>query len=766
MMRWFISLLLTPWICTASAAADQLEGQIGAVDGKTFAVVLDGDLDPQPGDALSVLVDVPGVGLAKVAEGKVSAVENGIAICEITEATGTPAIGHRVRIDSSNPIRRKKQEPPPPPAMPGETPAATMPEATPAAVPVEIPVPTETDRETIRVLARALAEHHLSAHPLDDEIAERTLKLLIDSLDKDKLYFLRPDLQSLQRRVSQFDDQLRTGDLSLAFEVFSVWLERFHASHAMYERLLEDPIDWNLDERLNKYTDFAATQEEWRERWRKQVKKDVLAQMATGADESTAISQAWRLQLERSAQVFRWDHAAMTSRVADVLCDAFDPQSAFFAQSELTDRQVELQKRMVGIGATLKEQNGYTEILAMFPDSPASLSGKLHPGDRIAAVSEGLDGEWVNVFGKSISDTVNLIRGPEGTTVRLRVLPKDSFEARIVPLVRKTVNVSQFGSAVLKGDLIGDRPTAKIGYVYLPSFYSATNGKYDPGGHGSTNDLRRALADFQTKRVDVVVLDLSNNGGGHLQESINLCGLLIGNQYKAVYIRDRNGESGYAADEQVNRVWNGPLVVLTSQQTSGGAEIVTAAIKDHRAGLVIGSRRTFGNGVTKGQFQLNSKAGESLGIAHIVTDKIYRPTGDSLQGRGVPTDVILPSQSDLLVTTEDQNPWSLAFDRITTEAIPVRSSRINESLIAQLTKNSESRRAGNHYFQVLTELEQLQAELSAKGQSLRRDTYLEERRSLGDSDKNDTPLPGIPDVMLDGRLREALKVALEYAMRK
>jgi carboxyl-terminal processing protease len=250
-----------------------------------------------------------------------------------------------------------------------------------------------------------------------------------------------------------------------------------------------------------------------------------------------------------------------------------------------------------------------------------------------------------------------------------------------------------------------------------------------------------------------------------LQEAINLCGLLIGNKRSAVYLRERESQAGYAADERIAGAWKGPLVVLTSSLTAGGAEIMAAAVKDHRAGLVFGSPRTFGMGVSKGRFELTSSSGESLGQAHIVTTKSYRVTGESLQGRGVPSDVILPVHQDLLTVTEDQRPYSLANDRIKVDPLPARTSAITESLVAQLAKSSEARRADNRYFQELKELERWQAELKGKGVTLQREKYLAERRAEAHEKEKDKPLPGIPEVVLDGRLREALKTALEFAAK-
>ena len=374
----------------------------------------------------------------------------------------------------------------------------------------------------------------------------------------------------------------------------------------------------------------------------------------------------------------------------------------------------------------------------------------------------------VDVVGIPLSDAVSMMRGERGSTLRLRVLKPGEFEAAVYKLQRDKVDISSFGSTLVTGDSLPDRSRAKVGFVYLPTFYRTDAGP-EEDHRSTTRDVERVLKEFARQKADVVVIDMRQNNGGSLTEAVDICGLFLGSEGTVLQVRGRDGEVQAYAPADIQLAWTGPLVLLAGRQSAGSPEILAAAVQDYGRGLVVGDAKTHGLGTVASLIDLRPDgAAENaplLGQLKVAHQKFYRASGAGTQLRGVVPHVAFPSPNDALKLGEESKPYALKFDEVPAAEFQRVDYGLDEKLVATLNQRSARRRGDSAYFQQLTERLAGQSEHAGEV-NLQLEAYLAAQR--GDSSSAAAELPHLGDlveVKLDGYLTEALAVSLDYAAR-
>ena len=379
----------------------------------------------------------------------------------------------------------------------------------------------------------------------------------------------------------------------------------------------------------------------------------------------------------------------------NAFAETIDPHTNYFSPPDASRFKDEMAQSFEGIGASLRSENDYTKIMEIMPGGPAMKSGLLHKDDRIVGVAQG-DGPMVDVIGWAIDDVVKRIRGPKGTTVRLNILPFDApagATPKEVKLVRDKITLEEgiAKSEVIKLDYNG-KPY-NLGVITIPGFYQATDdrAKGDRNYNSTTRDVRRFLTDLKSQKVDGVVIDLRNNGGGSLDEAINLSGLFI-KEGPVVQVRAASGEVDVDEDPDPSVVYDGPLAVLVNRFSASASEIFAAAIQDYKRGIVIGEQ-TYGKGTVKQLIDLNQfmpKEPEKVGMLKVTRSKFYRINGASTQRKGVTPDVELPSAFSAEEYGESSQPTALPWDQITSTRYQTYRD-VSEALLNKLRQDYESR---------------------------------------------------------------------------
>jgi len=578
------------------------------------------------------------------------------------------------------------------------------------------------ERIATRVADR-LPHTHLNRDDFNDTIATNALLLFIDSLDYDHSFFLASDIAEFQLQATNLDDQVAAGNTDFAQTVFVRFKERVTNRVAYVNQLIDKGFDLDQAETYRWKRDTApwsANQAEWDDLWRKKVKNDFVSRVAAvnaGADDekpktTNAVTGVKAAKVLTPVEAVRerykqyqllidnnFDREMVLERYLSAFTHSYDPHSDYLSPRGVEDFDINMSLSLVGIGATLRSEDGTAKIEKLIPGGPAEQDGRLLPGDKIIAVAQG-DKEPVSILYWPLSKAVRIIRGEKGTKVVLTVIPADDTtgtSTKTIDLIRDEVKLeAQAAKGAVRAFTETNGVPYRIGVLTLPEFYAnfeaARNG--DDNARRASTDVRRILNEFATNRLDGVILDLRNNGGGSLTEAIDIAGLFIPIG-PIVQVREQRGVS-VLPDGDPETVYSGPLIVLVNRLSASASEIVAAALQDYGRAIIVGDSKTHGKGTVQTVFPL-SKFNDDLGSIKVTTASFYRIAGGSTQLKGVVPDVVLPSLYDALEIGEEYLPHALPWSQVRSAYYRPWMESV-KSAIPELKELSSVRRTGNPAF--------------------------------------------------------------------
>jgi carboxyl-terminal processing protease len=431
--------------------------------------------------------------------------------------------------------------------------------------------------------------------------------------------------------------------------------------------------------------------------------------------------------------------------IENVFCESFDPHTNYFSPKNFDNFKIQLNQEFEGIGARLSTDDDYTVVSEIIVGGPADKSAQLHVNDRITGVGQGQDGNIVEVIGWRLDDVVQLIRGPKQTLVRLELLRAGSAadaSADTISLIREKIKLEDQSP---RGELMEVEHEGKkynIALIDIPTFYSNYDAfrSKDPNFNSTTRDVRRILQDFNPAKLDGIILDLRGNGGGYLNEAVDLTGLFI-EKGPVVQVRNSTGRLNVEWDNDEQELYNGPLVVIVDRLSASASEIFAAAIQDYRRGIVIGSQ-TFGKGTVQNPVDLNQflpDLPKRAGQIKLTVSKFYRINGGSTQNLGVIPDITFPSRFTLMDIGESASGRALMWDKIE----PLKYDTLNTlSKIFPLIKTRSGVRLSKNreYGDLLKSMDELKVRSEQKEISLQEEKRRQERAKEPDPD--DPAVPG------------------------
>jgi carboxyl-terminal processing protease len=534
--------------------------------------------------------------------------------------------------------------------------------------------PTPQQRMLAPRIASILEQNHYRHIPIDRQLSPLVYQHFLTTLDGQHSYFLASDIASFERWKYQFGDMIHTGQVDPAYLIFNVLQQRNRERIAYALKLLDTEPNWTTNETLlvdRTHATWPTTEAQMDELWRLRVKNDAISLMLAGKGET------W----QQAADTLRKRYQSVLRRIGEVspedvfealmnsYCAAYDPHSNYFSPRSSEEYRIQMSGSYEGIGASLGQTDDYVTVTGVLPGGPAAADGTLKPNDRITAVGQGAGGSLVDIIGWRLDDVVQLIRGKEGTIVRLQILPAGSTPGtpeRMLSLTRNKVTLQSQAPKQEVRQIMRDGRTYKIGVITIPIFY---NDMEDTGGgntsnHSTTNDVRRLLQQLTAGGgVDALVLDLRGDGGGYLPEAIGLTHLFV-NHGPVVQLRDTTGQLEVLDQPDSGQVYSGPLAVLVDRTSASASEIFAGAIQDYHRGLIIG-QTTFGKGTVQSVIPLNRWSSSPVqGQVTVTIGKFYRVTGESTQLRGVTPDIMLPSPISLGDFGESMMENALPWDRI------------------------------------------------------------------------------------------------------
>jgi carboxyl-terminal processing protease len=529
-----------------------------------------------------------------------------------------------------------------------------------------------------------LSEIHFSPKKIDDNFSKEIFKkyLQSDKVDPQKNIFLASDIQALKKYETTIDDEIRGGAIQFVPAVTEIYKKRLLETEQIYKTLLAQPFDFSKDETANldpDKIDFPANEAERKEMWRKRMKYLVLDRYADlidarekekGKEGYVAKTDAQLEQdaRERVMKIMDRSYERLKSHFDDderfnefvvTITESMDPHTTFFPPVEKRYFDEQMSGRFFGIGASLREEEGNIKIATLLTGSPAWKSGQVNVGDIILKVAQG-SGDPVDLTGFFVEDAVKIIRGQKGTEVKL-TLKKADGSVKTVPLIRdEIVQDETFArSAVVNTE------KGKIGFIYLPEFYADFD---NPKGARCSEDVRKEIIKLKEQKVDGIIMDLRNNGGGSLYDVVQMVGLFI-EDGPIVQVKDRDGKPQIYRDRDKSVLYDGPLAVMVNEFSASASEIFAAAIQDYGRGVIIGSTTTYGKGTVQRNIGLDktmgiAEANSDLGTVKLTLQKFYRINGGSTQLRGVSSDIVLPDVFEFSPLREKNNPDALPWDEI------------------------------------------------------------------------------------------------------
>ena len=551
-------------------------------------------------------------------------------------------------------------------------------------------------------VANMLQNRHYSRMTFDDDVSQQLLDSYLGYLDYNRLYFTQEQVDKFQKDYGKHLDRflLKDADISPAMEIYEIykanvvarvkkiqelvetkefkfdtdrtverrrkdspWPKNDADANAVWERIIEGQL---LDEELARISREKKRAEKIAkaEKEGKEVPKPSADDNAKESSKEKIVKRYDRFLLSLDEN----DEEDICNIFLSSLAGVYDPHSEYFSQSELENFQIGMSNHLIGIGALLRTDEGAAKIEGLVVGGPAEKAGELQIKDRVIGVAQGEDGEMVDILYMKLNKIVDLIRGEENTIVRLKVIPGDATDDSVtkeISIVRAKVDLKdKLANAELIETLDNKGEKVRYGWINLYSFYA----DMEDGSVSTTRDVRTLLDRLIKEKVSGLVLDLRGNGGGSLEEAINLTGLFI-RKGPVVQAKDWRGKESSRSSTNRWPVYEGPMIVLTDRISASASEILAAALQDYDRALIVGDKSSFGKGTVQtimqvAQFMPLFMGRARAGALKVTIQKFYRISGGSTQLRGVIPDVILPSYRDSLETGEEFLDHALEYDEI------------------------------------------------------------------------------------------------------
>lgn len=590
-------------------------------------------------------------------------------------------------------------------AQPEKVTAAVQPAVASQAGPSTQLKPSVAQTQAALWASRVLARYHYKAVPLDDAMSAKIFDAYFKSLDSEKLYFTQSDIDGFAPARTKLDDAINNEDLTLPFQMFGTYQQRFSDRMAYARELVaKGKFDFTTDESLQidrEKAPWAKSEDEARDLWRKRVKNDWLRLKLAGKDDK-AIRETLDKRYEGyQTRLKKLNNEDVFQMFMNAYAMAIEPHTNYLGPRSAENFDISMRLSLDGIGAVLQSREDYTVIREVVPGGPADKSGKLKVGDRIVGVAQG-NGQFTDVMGWRIDDVVQLVRGERDSTVRLDVLPADAGQDGkhiTVALVRKKITMEEQSAKKQIIEVKDGGVKRRIGVISLPTFYQdfEARRKGDKDFKSATRDVQRILGELKKEKVDNVLIDLRNNGGGSLIEAVELTGLFI-DKGPVVQQRTAEGRVEVESDTNAGLAWDGPMGVLINRGSASASEIFAAAIQDYGRGVVIGEP-SFGKGTVQtlinlDRFSQNDKL--KYGELKMTIAQFFRINGGTTQLRGVTPDIKLPVTSDAENFGESSYDNALPWVQIK-PATYLPSGDLKE-LIGPLQKKHEARIAKDKDF--------------------------------------------------------------------
>ena len=589
--------------------------------------------------------------------------------------------------------------------------------------------------QQVYYIQKRFLKHHIQHTKLTSALRDQVLDRFIQNLDREKIYFLKSDIATIKRKNKRLFANLKKQRCHGLYYIYSIFSKRVKERMKTANQYLDSNFLFNkklkyiLDDDLKKYPSSEKEADN-------KIKNYIQYQTANVFSFEKDLEKDPKKAFEKSKkqvsyilnnfkkQVLSWKPKLNRKEIRDcrmkskhsfkacrptkwfsnylnAYSQSLDSHSSYLDNEDLEEFYISMNLELEGIGATLSSRFGYTVVERLIEGGAASKSKKIKEKDKILAVGQNKN-NMVNIFGERLEDVVSIIRGPKGTPVFLKISRKKKNEESaisIVKLIRDKVDIKEEKASISYHKVKTKNKTYKVGLIKVPTFYGSTFGK------SVTRDVKKLLTKAKKQKISSLVLDLSNNRGGSLDEAVDLSGLFFA-EGNVVKQSERNNSNPYQTfkDRDKRVFYKGPLVVLVNRFSASASEIVSGTLQDYNRAVIVGSDHTFGKGSVQSVEPLSLK----LGALKTTVGLYFIPSGKSTQKEGVSSDIVFPSVFNIDKLGEKNLDNVLPSEQIQDFKSPAKEifskeknnwKPVDKTIIEQLKKSSSQRIAKNKKFQ-------------------------------------------------------------------
>ena len=570
-------------------------------------------------------------------------------------------------------------------------------------------LPSETHKNATRFITRVINSIHYRKKAIDDDLSSLMFDRYLDSLDANRSFFLKDDIDyfSTQYRLA-LDQTLLDSNLDPAFNIFNRYRTRIKERSDYAIDQLEKDFNFTIDENYQfnrQELDWAKNINELNEIWRKRVKNDMLNLVLNNKEIAAAKEMLKKRYKRIYTSAFQLESNDVFQAFINAYTTAIEPHTNYLSPRVSENFDISMRLSLEGIGAVLRSEHDHTLIQKIIPGGPADLSKKLHSKDKIIGVGQGKNGEIIDVIGWRLDDVVELIRGPKGTILRLEIIPSKTNSGDLSQIITLTRNKIKLEESEAQSKII-DLPALnqKIGVIEVPTFYIdfGAQARGDKNFKSTSRDVSKLLHELKQESVTGVIIDLRSNGGGSLAEALATTGVFI-KSGPIVQTKSSSGSINVSVDPDSSLIYSGPLAVLVDRNSASASEIFAGAIQDYQRGIIIGEP-TYGKGTVQTIIDLNTLIKNSQtdhGKLKATIQKFFRISGSSTQNKGVIPDIIFPTAMNIEKHGERALEHSLPWEEIA----PAQYTKLNAptALYDQVRVSHEARIKSNKAFQLLLE---------------------------------------------------------------
>ena len=603
----------------------------------------------------------------------------------------------------------------------------------------------EKNQILLDMLMSVLNQAHYNPLKVDDEFSEKAYNLYIKRLDASKKFLMQTDIEALSKYRKSIDDEINNGSFEFYKLSADIIRSRINEKENWSKEILSNPFNYSIDEEYEtdgEKLNYATSEEELKAEWRKMLKYQTLSrldEMLTSQEKAKAKKDsvfteksydslevdARRKTLKANVDWFkRLNKITLKDRFSayvNTITGLYDPHTEYFAPKEKKKFDQSMSGQFEGIGARLQAKDGILKVSEVIVGSPSFKQGDLKAGDEIHKVAQGAN-EPVDITNMEMDDAIDLIKGKKGTEVRLTVKKPDA-SFKVIAIIRDVIEMDE---TYAKSAILDNKN--KIGYIYLPMFYADFTRN---GAHRCSADMKKEIAKLKDQGVEGIIIDLRDNGGGSLQEVVEMAGLFIP-KGPVVQVKDKVGKVYVMDDKNTDVSWDGPLAIMVNHGSASASEILAAAIQDYKRGVIIGTQ-SFGKGTVQSFYNLDQyllpqfDSIRPLGEVKITNQKFYRINGGATQLKGVMPDVILPDPYAFIEVGEKEMDYPMPWDEIMKATYDEYTS-INYS---KLKKGSSERVKSSSAFKLIeTESKELKSKKDDTKYNLKIEKFRAEQKQL------------------------------------